>query len=173
MKKEDGLSIISLVLIIVILLVGLGFAVNKIFGKDGVIDQFKEADNEYNKTEIVDNLNLIVKEKYVLDSKYATENNIVVSEICNPNTLFGYLLEKGYIEELKDINDNVVADQYYVNADLFKGDIASNAINANGSNSNGTKVYKVKKVDDKYMIYFVDKYGNEEELGELNLNPEV
>ena len=48
-----------------------------------------------------------------------------------------------------------------------------NAINENGSESNGTKVYKIKKLDSKYMIYFVDKYGDEEELGELVLNPVI
>ena len=43
-----------------ILLVIAFFAVNKIFGKGGMVEKYKEADNEYNKTEIVDNLNLII-----------------------------------------------------------------------------------------------------------------
>ena len=173
MNREDGLSIISLIIIIILLVVIAVVAVNKIFGKDGVVNQIKEADNDYNKTEIVDNLNLVVKEKYVLDSKYALENDLKIEDVCNETVLFQYLLDEGYIEELKDINDNLVADQYYINPDAFKSDIASNAINENGSNSNGTKVYKVKKIDNKFMIYFVDKYGEEEELGELNLKPEV
>ncbi len=173
MRKEDGLSIISLIIIIVLLIVLAGFAINKIFGRDGVVDQFKEVDNEYNKTEIVDNLNLVVKEKYVLDSKYALENNLKIEDICNSDILFAYLIENKYIEQLKDINDNIVADQYYINPNSFKGELANNVINENGSNSNGTKVYKIKKINDKYMIYFVDKYGDEQELGELNLKPEV
>lgn len=173
MKKEEGLSIIALIIIIVILLIIAFITANIIFGKNGVVDQIKEVDDEYNKTEIVEKLNLIIKEKYVLDSKYALENNKDIEEVCNAETLFTYLLDNGYIEELKDINDNVVVDQYYINPDSLNSDIATNAINENGSNSNGTKVYKVKKIDDKYMIYFVDKYGNEEELGELVLNPEI
>ncbi len=173
MRREDGLSILSLVIIIAILILVAVFAVNKIFGKNGLVDQIKETDNEYNTTEIVDNLNLIIKEKYVLDSKYALENGKKIEEVCNPDIIFAYLIENGYIEQLMDINDNLVEDQYYINPKAFKGDIASNAINENGSSSNGTKVYKIKKNDDKYMIYFVDKYGEEQELGELNLRPEV
>ena len=57
------------IFLIVILLAIAFFAVNKIFGKGGMVEKYKEADNEYNKTEIVDNLNLIIKEKYVLDYK--------------------------------------------------------------------------------------------------------
>ena len=45
-------------------------------------------------------------------------------------------------------------------------------INENGSASNGTKVYKIKKIEGKYWIYFVDKYGEEEKVGELILDPE-
>ena len=73
MRKEDGLTIIPLVIIVALLIVLAVFAVKFVFGRNGVVDQLKEADNEYNTTEIVDNLNLIVKEKYVLDSKYALE----------------------------------------------------------------------------------------------------
>ena len=173
MRKEDGLTIIPLVIIVALLIVLAVFAVKFVFGRDGVVDQLKEADNEYNTTEIVDNLNLIVKEKYVLDSKYALENNKTIDEVYNSEKLLNYLLENSYIEPLKDINDNLVEDQYYINPNSFSSDIASNVINGNGSASNGTKIYKIKKVEDKYMIYFVDKYGEEKELGELILKPQV
>jgi hypothetical protein len=173
MKREDGLSIIALIIIIVILIIIAGVAVNKLFGDDGVVNQLSEADNEYNKTEIVEKLNLIVKEKYVFDYKYAQENNKKIEEIYTDEIVLNYLVDSGYIEQLKDINDNLVEDQYFINPDSLNSDLATNAIKENGSNGNGTKIYKVKKIDEKYMIYFVDKYGNEEELGELNLKPEV
>lgn len=173
MRKEDGLSIISLIFIIVVLGIILVVAAKMVFGKDGIVDRFKEADDEYNKTEIVDKLNLVIKEKYIFDSKYALENKKNVQEICNSEAFFGYLLDKGYIEELKDINDNLVENQYYINANTLNSDIATNVINENGSKSNGTKIYKLKKIEDKYLIYFVDKYGDEQELGELVMNPEV
>lgn len=172
MKKEDGLSIIGLVFFIIILLIVAFFLANKIFGKDGILDKYQESDNEYNKTEIVDKLNLIIKEKYILDYKYATENQKDPAEYCNSEKLFNYLLDSGYIEQLKDINDNLVENQYYINADALNTDLATNEINKNGSESNGTKIYKIKKLEDKYMLYFVDKYGEEEELGELVMESE-
>ena len=173
MRKEDGLSIIGLVVMIAILVVVALVVVNKIFGKDGMVEKYEASDNEYNKTEIVEKLNLLIKEKYVLDYKYATENQKDPAEYCNADSFFNYLLDNGYIEQLKDINDNLVEDQYYINTDALHTDLATNEINKNGSESNGTKVYKIKKLEDKYMIYFVDKYGDEEELGELVMNPEI
>lgn len=173
MRKGDGLSIAGMFLLIIILIAGAIFAAKKIFGRDGVVDQITAVDNEYNKVEIVDSLNLVIKEKYVLDYKYAIENNLKPEEICTTDNFFKYLLENGYIEQLKDINDNLVQDQYYIRADSLKSDLATGVINENGSGSNGTKVYKIKKIEDKYMIYFVDKYGDEEELGELIINPET
>ena len=38
MRKEDGLSILGLIFLIVILLVIAFFAVNKIFGKGGMVE---------------------------------------------------------------------------------------------------------------------------------------
>ena len=167
MRKGDGLSIAGMFFVIIILIVLAFFAGDKILGKDGLVD------NEYNKVEIVDSLNLVIKEKYVLDYKYAIENNLNPDEICTSDNFFKYLLESGYIEQLKDINDNLVQDQYYIRAESLKSDLATGVINENGSGSNGTKVYKIKKLEDKYMIFFVDKYGDEEELGELIINTET
>lgn len=173
MRKGDGLSIAGIFFLVIIIIIAAVFAANKIFGKDGMVDKLKEVDNEYNKTEIVDSLNLVIKEKYVLDYKYATENSLNIDEVCTTDNFFKYLLESGYIEQLKDINDNLVEDQYYIRAESLKSDLATGVINENGSESNGTKVYKIKKIEEKYMIYFVDKYGDEEELGELIINPET
>lgn len=173
MRKENGMSTIGLIFIIVILIIIAVIAINKIFGKNGIWNEYKKADTDYNKTEIVDCLDLIIKEKYVLDSKAAIENKQDVNQVCTSENMFKYLLDEGYIEQLKDIKDNLVQDQYYINAEKLDGDIVTNVINANGSESNGTKIFKIKKTEEKYMIYFVDKYGEEEELEELVLIPEV
>lgn len=173
MKKEDGLSIISLIIIIVILAVILGIAAKIIFGEDGILEKYSQADYEYNKSEIVEKLNYIIKEKYVLDYKYAIENKKEIDEIYSEEIVFQYLLDSGYIEQLKDIKDNLVQDQYFIKTESLNSDIATNAIKENGSKGNGTKIFKIKKLDTKYMIYFVDKYGEEEEIGELVLRPEV
>ena len=173
MRREDGLSIVALIIIIVILVVVAVLAYIKIFGEKGIVTQYSESETEYNKEEVVDKLNLIVKEKYIFDSKYATENNQNIDDIYTAEALIKYLMEQEYIEELKDVNDNVVQDQYYINAQKLNGDTASAVTNENGSDSNGTKVFKIKKVEERYMIYFVDKYGEETELGELVIKPEI
>lgn len=173
MRREDFFSILILFVVIALLICLAIFAINKVFGKEGVIDQYTEADNAYNKSEIVDKLNLIIKEKYIFDYKYATANNKTVTEVYNEETIIGYLLDENYIEPLKDINDNLVENQYYIQPNSLNSDIATSVINENGSESNGTKIFKIKKVENKYLIFFVDKYGEEEEIGELILNPEV
>lgn len=170
MRNENGLSIIALIIAIVILVIIAGVVGNKLWGE---VDKINETDTEYNKEEIAEKLNLIIKEKYVLDYKYASENKKNIDEIFNEEAVMKYLLDSGYIEELKDINDNLVKDQYYINPDSLNSDLATNAINENGSNSNGTKVFKIKKIENKYLIYFVNKYGDEEQIGELIMKPEV
>lgn len=173
MRKEDGLSIISLIIIVVILVVILGIAAKVIFGEDGIVEKYSQADNEYNKSEIVDKLNFIIKEKYVLDYKYALENKKDIAEVYSEEIVFQFLLDSGYIEQLKDIEDNLVQDQYFINAGTLNSAIATNAIKENGSKGNGTKIFKIKKVDENLKIIFVDKYGEEEEIGELILKPEI
>ena len=170
MKKENGASIILLVIVIVVLAIIAGVALHVVYKN---LNRFTETEVEYNKEEIVEKLNLIVKEKYVLDYKYASENNKNIEEIYSADTVLHYLLDKNIIEQLKDINDNIVENQYFINPDALNSDIATSVINENGSNSNGTKVFKIKKLEEKYMIYFVNKYGDEEELGELIMKPEV
>ena len=170
MKKENGASIILLVIVIVVLAIIAGVALHVVYKN---LNRFTETEVEYNKEEIVEKLNLIVKEKYVLDYKYASENNKNIEEIYSADTVLQYLLDKNIIEQLKDINDNIVENQYIINPDALNSDIATSVINENGSNSNGTKVFKIKKLEEKYMIYFVNKYGDEEELGELIMKPEV
>lgn len=173
MRREDGLSIISLIILIVILIIIGCVGIHYVFGENGLFNKMSEANNEYNKTEIVEKMNLIIKEKYVFDYKYALENKKDINEIYTNDAVIKYLLDNNYIEELKDINDNIVENQYFINPESLNSDLETIAIRKNGSNGNGTKVFKVKKMDEKYMIYFVDKYGEEEELGELVLKPEV
>lgn len=173
MGKKTFFSIVGLILGIVFIIAIAVVAINKVFGNNGVLKQVKDEDTEYNKTEVVEKLNLIIKEKYFGDYKYAQENKKDINEIYTEQTLFQYLKDNKYIEDLKDINDNLVADQYYINTDSLNRDIVSYEVNPNGSEGNGTKVFKIKKVESKYMIYFVDKYGTEEELGELIINPQI
>ncbi len=173
MRKEKGFSIIGLIITIIILLAIAIFAINKIFGNDGIVSQYKAEDTEYNKHEVVEKLNLVIKEKYFGDYKYAQENGKNIDEIYTEEAVWTYLMENNYINELKDINDNLVANEYYINTEYLNRDIVSYEVNKNGSEGNGTKVFKIKKIDTKYMIYFVDKYGEEEELGELIMHPQI
>lgn len=173
MRKDGGFSAIALIITIIIIIIIAIIAINKLIGDDGIIRQYKQEDTEYNKTEVVEKLNLIIKEKYFGDYKYAQENKKNIDEIYTEEAVFNYLLENNYIEELRDINDNLVSNEYYIKTESLNRDIVSYEVNPNGSAGNGTKVFKIKKVDTKYMIYFVDKYGNEEELGELVMHPQI
>lgn len=170
MRREDGVSVIALIIIVVLLLCIIGAAGYKLWG---TFNEVKDNATEYNKEEIVDKLNMMIKEKYVLDYKYASENNQKIEDFYNDEYVINYLIENKFIEQLKDIEDNPVQDQFYINAEQLNSDVSTEVINENGSKSNGTKIFKLKKVDDKYYICYVDKFGEEEQLGELILKPEV
>ena len=75
MKRDNGLSIVALIITIVILLVVAVFAYIKIFGENGILRKYNESETEYNKEEIVEKINTIVKQKYIFDTKYCSENN--------------------------------------------------------------------------------------------------
>lgn len=174
MRKENGFSVIGLIITIIILIIICIVAIDKLFGDEGVIRKVKQEDTEYNKTEVVEKLNLIIKEKYFGDYKYAQENQKDINQIYTEETVLQYLLTNNYIEELKDINDNIVSNEYFVNTDSLNRDIVDYEVNDNGSEGNGTKVFKIKKLENnKFMIYFVDKYGAEEEIGELVMRPQI
>lgn len=174
MRKENGFSVIGLIITIIILIIICIVAIDKLFGAEGVIRKVKQEDTEYNKTEVVEKLNLIIKEKYFGDYKYAQENQKDINQIYTEETVLQYLLTNNYIEELKDINDNIVSNEYFVNTDSLNRDIVDYEVNDNGSEGNGTKVFKIKKLENnKFMIYFVDKYGAEEEIGELVMRPQI
>ena len=170
MRREDGLSVIALIIIIVLLLAIIGAVGYKVWV---TFNEVKDDATAYNKEEIAEKLNLMIKEKYVLDYKYASENNQKIEDFYNDEYVINYLVENKYIEQLRDVEDNPVENQYYINAGQLNSDLSTEFINANGSKSNGTKLFKVKKVEDKYYICFVDKFGEEEDLGELVLKPEV
>ena len=170
MRREDGLSVIALIIIIVLLLAIIGAVGYKVWV---TFNEVKDDATAYNKEEIAEKLNLMIKEKYVLDYKYASENNQKIEDFYNDEYVINYLVENKYIEQLRDVEDNPVENQYYINAGQLNSDLSTEFINANGSKSNGTKLFKVKKVEDKYHICFVDKFGEEEDLGELVLKPEV
>ena len=174
MRKENGFSVIGLIITIIILIIICIVAIDKLFGDEGVIRKVKQEDTEYNKIEVVEKLNLIIKEKYFGDYKYAQENQKDINQIYTEETVLQYLLTNNYIEELKDINDNIVSNEYFVNTDSLNRDIVDYEVNDNGSEGNGTKVFKIKKLENnKFMIYFVDKYGAEEEIGELVMRPQI
>lgn len=173
MRKENGSSLISLIIIVIIIIIALGVAFKVVFGEGGVLEKYSQADYEYNKNEVLEKLNYVIKEKYVLDYKYALENNKDINEIYSEDIVFQYLLDNNYIEPLKDINDNLVQDQYFVKYESLNADIATNALRKNGSEGNGTKIFKIKKEDNKCTIIYIDKYGKEEIIGELNLKPEI
>ena len=58
------------------------------------------------------------------------------TKICDGSVLVEVLNEKGvkYCE---------ILDEYYINPETLKSDIQENVINENGSDSNGTKVFKL------------------------------
>ncbi len=78
MKREEGFSVVSFVITIAIIVVIVGVIISVALK---FINQYTEEDTEFNKTEIVDTLNNIVKGKYVLDNKYAQENKKNIDEI--------------------------------------------------------------------------------------------
>ncbi len=183
MRKENGLGLISLAIIIIILIILVVITFKVVLGDDGVIDKVTTEEVEYNKTEVLDELNLIITEKYVDSYKKGTkggENKL--EQYYNPEKVIKFL--EGYsggetgedytTKDSKVIIEDLVGttDMYFIKVSELNEDITSYG---QGENVEGSKdfFYIKKESEEVYKVYYKNVKGEDEEIGPLNLEPEI
>ena len=65
MKKENGLTAVALVFFIGVIIVVVGIIINFSIGEEGVITKASHDEEEFNMTEVLDELNFSITEKYL------------------------------------------------------------------------------------------------------------
>lgn len=162
MYKENGLAYQILVLIIIIIIAIAGVLINKIIGRNGVLDQVSTVEEEYNKEEILEKLNHKVTQKFIEINNMAKANNQNIAELYNENVVIEFLKQSLIIEETYDENGNFQDGIYLINVSKLKDENQE-------QNNNNEGTFKLEKLDKKYIVVYYDKNNNSKKIGELQI----
>ena len=180
MRNNEGKAFVNLLIIVVILAIICYIAYNWAVSKDGIITKVTTDEEKYNKSEVLEEINFIITQKYLEVYKKATaggENKI--EQFYNGDKVIAYLkgytcddngninleeapTETAYIEDLAS-EENC----YYVNIKNFKRDITTYGIGENAENS--SDYFFIRKEDDKYNLYYQNANKEIDEVGTLSI----
>lgn len=184
MKKQNGLGLLSLIIIIVILIILAGVAFKLILGDDGVLDKVTTEEVEYNKTEVLEELNFMITEKYLDAYKKSTSSgkNNNIEQYYNIEKVIKFL--KGYSggetgddytnQDSKVVIEDLagITDMYFIKISELKTDISGYG---EGENKEGSKdLFFIKKENEQeYKVYYKNSNEEDEEIGLLEFEPEI
>lgn len=160
MYKENGFAYQILILIIIIIIAVAGVVINKVIGKNGVLNQVAKVETEYDKEDVLEKINYKITQKFIEINNEAKASGRNISEMYNSDVVIEYLKQSLIIEETQDENGNFQEGIYLINIEKLKED--NQEIKVQGT-------FKLEKIEDKYMVVYYDSEENEEEIGELQI----
>ena len=181
MRNNEGKAFLKLLIAIAVLaligFMGYRWAVSR----DGIIRKVTTDEKEYNKSEVLQEIDVIITQTYLEAYSKATaggENKI--EQFYNADKVMLYL--KGYTcDENGDINtegeptetayiEDLVSEEncYYVKIENFKRDITNNGKGKNDADSGD--YFFIKKEDDTFNLYYKNANMEVEEIGEPQID---
>ena len=164
MGKENGFAYQVLVLIIIIVIAIAGVIINKIIGKDGVLNKVAEVETEYSKADVLEKINYVVTQKFIEINNEAKASNRNISELYNSNVVIEFLKQNLMIEETYDENGNFQEGIYHINIGKLKDE--EKEIQYVGK-------FQLEKKDDKYVVVWYNEKNHSEEVGELQIQQTI
>lgn len=164
MNKEQGVAYQMLILIVIIVIAVAGVLINKIIGKNGIIEQATIVENEFSKEEIVEKLNQKITQKFIELNNVAKQNNQNISEIYNADVVIEFLKQNVIIQELYNEEGQVKEGIYDINIKNLKED-----------NEDGTQIgtFKLEKREEKYVVVYYTEKGEQQDIGELQIQQTI
>lgn len=166
MKKENGLTAVALVFFIGVIIVVVGIIINFSIGEEGVITKASHDEEEFNMTEVLDELNFSITEKYLGTYKNEAVNGKKIEEVYNKEIAIKYLKDSEIIE-----NYNNKENIYFVKVDKLKGDIKQGK-GQNGSDKDVYIIERSEKTDD-YTVFYLKNSGEKVTIGNLEFEPQL
>lgn len=160
MEKENGFAYQILVLIIIIVIAIAGVVINKIVGKNGVLDRVVEVETEYSKETVLEKINYKITQKFIEINNEAKVNNRNISEMYNSDVVIEFLKQNFIIEETYDEDGDFIEGVYLIDVEKLKED--DKQINYDGT-------FKLEKKDDKYVVVYYNDKNHGQEVGELQI----
>lgn len=184
MGKNAGKAFAQLIIIIAILIFIIFVAYKMAVGRDGIITKVTTEEEKYNKTEVLEEINFIITEKYLDAYSKATaggENKI--EEFYNNEKIIAYL--KGYsggedgninYEEAPDkkvIIEDLVGQEncYFVKIENLKSELSGYGIGENAEDSND--YFFIKQEENKFNLYYKNTNSEIEQIGELQIEQSI
>lgn len=143
--------------------------------KDGAVTKVVEDEKAYNNLEVVEELNLSIRKKYIDIYKETSENNIPVDHVYNSDLVLSKFEEEGFIEKYKETTESgetvEVKDKFYIKVANLKIDLTSGT----GENGSGRNIYVIEKNQEtgEHIVKFYTLLGEVQEVGKLDFTPEV
>lgn len=91
MKRENGVTLIALIITIIVLLILAGVSLSFLMGDNGVVTKAISSDIKYAKAEVYEKLFQEVNSELVKAADYAVENSVDISTVFNEKILISLL----------------------------------------------------------------------------------
>lgn len=163
MLKEDGLAYQVLVLVIIIIIASAGVLINKVIGKNGMLNKVAEVETEFTKEDVLEKINYKVTQKFIELNNVAKENNQNISELYNRDVVIEFLKQNLIIIEIHDENGDFVEGVYDIDVSKLKEE--------NENQNAGT--YKLQRIEEKDMVVYYNENNEPEQIGELQIQQTI
>ena len=191
MEKNKGLTLISLVITIIILLILAGVSINLIIGDNGILARATNVEVTFNKSEVIEEINILATEKYLdaYNKASAAADVANLSDYYNPTKVIYFLQGKDdegndiegakkYIEPLAGHTDTDEDVRYFIIIDSL-----GRSINRYGKGTNGkdnTDYFYIKATRSNGQILTakvfykgIDPETKDEEVGDIVFEPKL
>ena len=174
MGKGTSKTII-LIISILILIAGVGLVLHFALSKDGAVTKIVEDEKEYNNVEVVEEINLTIRKKYIEIYTYSVENKVALEEVYNSDTVLEKFENDGLIEKYTEIKEDGTKvekeNKFYIKVSNLKMDITSGT----GENGSNKDIFTIEKnlETGEHIVKYYDNKGEVKDVGKLNFTPEV
>lgn len=184
MRRNEGKAFLKLLIVIVILAIIAFIAYKWAVGRDGIITKVTKDEEVYNKTEVLEEINSVITQKYLdVYSQATSKGENKIEEFYNADKVIEFL--KGYkSDENGNVNTEVeptetkyiedLAEEencYYVIIENFKRDITSYGTGENDKNS--SDYFFIKKDGEVYNLYYKNSNKEIEEIGVIQIEQSI
>lgn len=174
MRKGTSKTII-LIISMIILVAVIGIILYFTLSKDGAVTKIVEDEKTYNNVEVVEEINLTIRKKYIEIYTYSVENKVALADIYNSDIVLEKIEEDGLIEKYTEIKEDgskkTVENKFYIVVPNLKMDITS----GKGANGSDKDIFIIEKnlETGEHIVKYYDNKGEVQDVGKLNFTPEV
>ena len=168
-KKNEGITLIALVITIIVLLILAGVSIAMLTGQNGILTQANNAKIEQSHAAVRDSIALLYNEYQIQINTGSTTKLASTETVQIPGKEEKILADTSlsFIEFLQGQNSQ--------NKNYLKGDSIINVEALTGSrqalgNGTDTDIYKIEEENGSYVVYYYNADNQKEKIWNVNIN---